>query len=429
MADAEPEYVTSITPSDVLFGRGSGPNDHEGNIRFRDMVAQRKAEYMATNHRQTKATIAKSIVDAVFASNGRFLKKLEPSEAQKLGLNSQIDIYAVVDDDTIMEKAKQALRQNRDKGTPLTSSSPMGRPKTPPRSTQSTPISSGGGVGGGPRPYSMQGNVPQNNMSRMYHNQQQAMHSHAGPNYLADTDEYETYTAPLDDPEDANLFSRPPMAGGGMPGKRSSLLGARKDGLGRRDSVPLSDIWRRESYRAGESMQMSELMESFKGMSTSEMNSSSDTIGTIEGNPFGASHMSGISNMSVVSMSSGVSMFKSPNSDSEKGASPDGEAQDAWRGAPQQLPAQQSNNFARPEPRESMVPGDMWTSGALNNLLQAPMEGSSILGLDESQIMPRTLQAMDEHPEALGGYMGSSSLSVLRAAEHNSDRILPPERK
>ena len=51
----EGEFVTELRPCDVLFGRGSGPNDHEGNIRFRQLVAERKQEYLATNHRQTKA--------------------------------------------------------------------------------------------------------------------------------------------------------------------------------------------------------------------------------------------------------------------------------------------------------------------------------------------------------------------------------------
>jgi len=73
--DGQPQYVTELRASDVLFGRGSGPNDHEGNVSFRALVLERKAEYMATNHRQTKAKIARDIVDIVYNANGRFLKK------------------------------------------------------------------------------------------------------------------------------------------------------------------------------------------------------------------------------------------------------------------------------------------------------------------------------------------------------------------
>ena len=107
--------VTELGPYDVLFGRGSGPNDHEGNIRFRKLVAERKAEYMATNHRMTKAKIAREIVDAVLCKNGRFLKKIEPEDARVAGLVDSVDVWIGVDDDTIMEKAKQALRQNTNK--------------------------------------------------------------------------------------------------------------------------------------------------------------------------------------------------------------------------------------------------------------------------------------------------------------------------
>jgi hypothetical protein len=108
-----PRYVTELRSTDVLFGRGSGPNDHEGNVRFRLYVAKRKVAYMATNHRLTKAKIAKEIVDLVVTSNGRFLKKVEHRHVlEELGLPDGADCYEIVDDETIMEKAKQALRQN-----------------------------------------------------------------------------------------------------------------------------------------------------------------------------------------------------------------------------------------------------------------------------------------------------------------------------
>lgn len=118
-------YVTEITGWDVLLGRGSGPNVHEGNIRFRNHVALRKDEYMNTKHRNNKSKIAKEVALWVFSNNGRFVKKLEPEEARDNGLITLHDIeltatnpdyilptfYELVDDETIMEKAKQSLRQ------------------------------------------------------------------------------------------------------------------------------------------------------------------------------------------------------------------------------------------------------------------------------------------------------------------------------
>ena len=78
-------YIMALSANDVLCGRGSGPNDHEGNIRFRQLVLSRKAEYLSTNARQTKSRIAQEIVYHVkFRVNpqGRFLKKLEADTLQ-----------------------------------------------------------------------------------------------------------------------------------------------------------------------------------------------------------------------------------------------------------------------------------------------------------------------------------------------------------
>ena len=129
------ECVLDVMPDDVLLGRGSGPNDHVGNIKFRDLVAERKSEYLSTNHRQTKALIAKEIVDQVYGRGGRFLKKLSGTESAEIlpellaktkgdkaendGENSgPVDVYQIQKHAIVMEKAKQALRQNQRNGSP-----------------------------------------------------------------------------------------------------------------------------------------------------------------------------------------------------------------------------------------------------------------------------------------------------------------------
>jgi hypothetical protein len=134
-------FITQLHPNDVLFGRGSGPNDHEGNIRFRSLVQERKTEYMATNHRQTKSKIARDILGIVLQKNGRFLKKVEAAEAKRLGTPKGVDAWISVDEETVMEKAKQALRQQRDKGKP-DARSPNTSPVPSSRKTYAVPIGS-----------------------------------------------------------------------------------------------------------------------------------------------------------------------------------------------------------------------------------------------------------------------------------------------
>lgn len=108
-----PDWVNQLEQSDVLFGRGSGTNKHPGNIVFREHIKKRKAEYNAAKHRRVKAKIAQEVVDSVLASNNegpppRFLRK---ATARDVSLSGVPDgAWCLVDDKTIVEKTKQALR-------------------------------------------------------------------------------------------------------------------------------------------------------------------------------------------------------------------------------------------------------------------------------------------------------------------------------
>ena len=116
--------VRSLRPSDVLCGRGSGPNDHPGNIAFRQIILSRKVDYMTAKARTDKARIAQEIVDRVerggglggegASEPGRFLRKMQAEELKERGYDREDDVWVVVDRATALEKAKQALRQNRD---------------------------------------------------------------------------------------------------------------------------------------------------------------------------------------------------------------------------------------------------------------------------------------------------------------------------
>ncbi|CAJ1934418.1 unnamed protein product [Cylindrotheca closterium] len=282
------QFVTSVNTTDVLFGRGSGPNDHEGNIRFRDVVSKRKAEYMSTNHRQTKATIAKDVVNTVYSANGRFLKKLEANDLQKLGFPPSTEVYQIVDDDTVMEKAKQALRQNREKTGNVSpkpakkqvqQQQPMAAPPAPVLNNADFAIPNFAGLASHdmleplpiPAPRAAEHARPQQN-----------------PDYAKYTQQLEGLAA-----QQASGISGDMMRRGNRRGSVQSLSNSK------RDSLQLSQIM----YPDGGVDGMSAMMESFKGMSTTEGYTSQDSIGTIE-NMFGdpQHQMSGISNMSLSSV-------------------------------------------------------------------------------------------------------------------------------
>ena len=112
-------FITTgtLNYNDVLCGRGSGPNDHIGNVKFRKLVLSRKAEYLSTNMRRRKAQIAEEIVSTVQNKEprGRFLKRVDASVLLDSGFDPDFEAWCLVVDDVALEKAKQALRQNRDR--------------------------------------------------------------------------------------------------------------------------------------------------------------------------------------------------------------------------------------------------------------------------------------------------------------------------
>ena len=110
-------FTTLLNHNDVLCGRGAGPNDHIGNVKFRKLVLSRKAEYLSTNTRLRKARIAKEIVSTVqnMEPRGRFLKRVDASVLKDSGFDPGFEAWCLVVKDVALEKAKQALRQNRDR--------------------------------------------------------------------------------------------------------------------------------------------------------------------------------------------------------------------------------------------------------------------------------------------------------------------------
>jgi hypothetical protein len=462
-------YVTELNPNDVLFGRGSGPNDHEGNIKFRDLVSSNKPEYLSTSHRQTKANIARGIVDKVFAQNGRFLKKMENADAQRISLPSGIDAYVVVDSDTIMEKAKQALRQNREKGTtsPRSGNSPerVGSSGAQPDAPQSLhlpgvvaeelisnlPVRYGsenlplrygpatgadGSNGYAPRPLAvLSQQMP--TYAQQLHVQQQNGHQMPDEsqfNDIPDESQFLTYTTTL--AVDLAVDTRRGIGLGGVSRKSGGLLCGRRENtimaMGSRDGVTHHVHVRRPS------MEMSELVESFKGMNNE---GSSGTIDTID--PMGVHHhMSGLSNMSVASISSGNSFFKDCSSHASLNGGRGGaqryvqrtHSNDKMTGTT----VGESRGVNRTHSLESMTwagtsannSGNMsmdWNSKSINNLLQEPLPNNTVI---QGSSLTVNLNTMSNARESGGfstyGAAGSSmnSISISNVLSSSTDNVL-----
>jgi hypothetical protein len=105
------KFVTEILPNDILLGRGAPMIRNEGNARFREIVSTRKKDYMSSGRHHVKNEIAKQVLDVIVHRQGRFLRKVDsPEEAIKLGVPKGTQAWVLADNDTILEKVKQALR-------------------------------------------------------------------------------------------------------------------------------------------------------------------------------------------------------------------------------------------------------------------------------------------------------------------------------
>lgn len=103
--------VTELNFHDVLMGRGAPAIDNEGNVRMRRLIATRKPEYLAASKRQEKDQIARQVVTTIKSQGGRFLKKVEePEQCHTLGIEEGTDTWMAVDEETVLTKVKQALR-------------------------------------------------------------------------------------------------------------------------------------------------------------------------------------------------------------------------------------------------------------------------------------------------------------------------------
>jgi hypothetical protein len=67
--------IKEVNVNDVLLGRGLKLSGFPGNLAFRKLCDERKAEYKSTKLRKEKRQIAQEIRDEIHSRGGRFLKQ------------------------------------------------------------------------------------------------------------------------------------------------------------------------------------------------------------------------------------------------------------------------------------------------------------------------------------------------------------------
>ena len=121
------EAVFALGENDVLLGRGTGPNENLGNVRFRSLVSKvlenaasnRSSEYQ----KMTKEKLAHIVFECIKKRQGRFVRKLTKGEISVMGIEhlkspssssskkkGSKEAYIIVPDQTAMEKTKQSFR-------------------------------------------------------------------------------------------------------------------------------------------------------------------------------------------------------------------------------------------------------------------------------------------------------------------------------
>ena len=97
--------IRELSNADVLCGRGPGLSHFQGNLRFRELIEERKCRYAAAPKRKDKGEIAKEVYELVHDAGGRFLKRED----------DDTDDWYCVDYAVAIEKCKQALREHDNK--------------------------------------------------------------------------------------------------------------------------------------------------------------------------------------------------------------------------------------------------------------------------------------------------------------------------
>jgi hypothetical protein len=111
-ASAPGVVITELNNFDVLLGRGMPILKQTGNNRFRTSIANHRDEYRAVNRHTHKDEIARRIMLTIRALGGRFLRTIESAKDKAINnIDENVPAWVVVDEETSLQKVKQALRE------------------------------------------------------------------------------------------------------------------------------------------------------------------------------------------------------------------------------------------------------------------------------------------------------------------------------
>jgi hypothetical protein len=109
-------FVSELGGNDILLGRGTGPNQNQGNIRFRKTVHEQEELLKIRGISLSRNEIALKILSVIKERRGRFLRKIRLPKKSKR--SPAKEVFYVVDDSHAIQKIKQALRYQK-KGNDL----------------------------------------------------------------------------------------------------------------------------------------------------------------------------------------------------------------------------------------------------------------------------------------------------------------------
>ena len=79
-------------------GRGSPSSEYSGNLRFRQLVIDRRQDYLSCTRRNQKHYVAMEIIQTVIGRGGRFLQRITTiEEAQRLKVPPRVQAWKLLE--------------------------------------------------------------------------------------------------------------------------------------------------------------------------------------------------------------------------------------------------------------------------------------------------------------------------------------------